>query len=439
MQPEERLDALLSLHGTNGHLQPSANGRDEHDGLQPLLDAANRLAELAGTEPSADFADRLEARVFAQAALLEAQQRSESEHAGGTMATFPATAPTLPDYQLPPQLGDEAPTIPGIAWGATDDDATEADVAPPRPPAAMALRGQARWRRLLAPALAATLLLALGTATFTAVAAAGPGTPLYSLHRWEQGVQASIAGSAADRTRLHLTYARDALAALDAAVVRHETGATYDDALATFSDEMRAAATNLDSVPAGGDHVTLSAQLDQLRARGRGDLHAALPGLPWPERVTTTSALAQLGDDVLRVNQVEMVYFGHGQHLWQITVTGSGFQQGAILLVNGQSAGTVTSVTATTLVAQLPSDDSAPLPGSVGVANPDNTAAVTSSISSHEQENEGTPTPSSDDHGGHGGDDGGGDDHGGGSGNSGSGGGDNSGSGSLGGSGSSGH
>jgi hypothetical protein len=125
--------------------------------------------------------------------------------------------------------------------------------------------------------------------------------------------------------------------------------------------------------------------------------------------------LADIGDSVLHVTQVSMVYSGHGQHLWQVTVSGTDFQQGAVLLMNGRPAGTVFSVTPTTLVAQLSGDDSAPLPSSIGIANPDNTAALTSNVSSHEQENV-TPspqqTPSGDDHGG----DRGGDGHGGNSG-----------------------
>jgi hypothetical protein len=419
MQPEDRLDALLSSRGMNSHLhadQPAANslnGHDAHDGLQPLLDAAGRLTALANVEPSSDFSARLESEIFAQAALLEAQHGFES---------MQANAPTLPPEQdMAAFVRDDTPTLPGIEWGATYDDATEMDLVPLRPRGDALPRQQARWMRLLGPALAAALLLALGTATFTAVAAAGPGSPLYGLHRWEQGVQLSMAGSAADRTRLHLTYAQNALTALNAAVAQHDTGTAYDDALATFRDEMGAAATDLDSVPAGSDHDALAAQLTQVRGQGRADLRTALAVLPWLQRVTTTTVLAALGDTVPRVTQVDMVYSGHGQHLWQITVAGSGFQQGAVLLVNGQPAGTVTSVTATTLVAQMSGDDSAPLPGSVGVANPDNTAALTSAISSHEQEGGGTPTPQQtpggDDHGGHGG--GGGDNHGGNSGSSG--------------------
>jgi hypothetical protein len=178
---------------------------------------------------------------------------------------------------------------------------------------------------------------------------------------------------------------------------------------------MQATATSAGSVPAGSEQDALFAQLRQLTTRGRADLHSALAILAWSERAQTTAVLADIGDSVLHVTQVSMISSGHGQQLWQVTVSGTDFQQGAVLLVNGRPAGTVISVTPTTLVAQLAGDDSAPLPSSIGVANPDNTAALTGNVSSHEQENV-TPspqqTPSGDDHGG----DRGGDGHGGSSG-----------------------
>jgi hypothetical protein len=108
---------------------------------------------------------------------------------------------------------------------------------------------------------------------------------------------------------------------------------------------------------------------------------------------------------VLAVTQADMVYSEHGQHLWTITITGSGFQPGAVLLMNGQPVTATISVTPTKLVAQISGDDSAPRPSSIGVGNPDNTAAGTTSITSNEtNDDDATPgaqqTPGSDDHSG---------------------------------------
>jgi hypothetical protein len=272
------------------------------------------------------------------------------------------------------------------------------------------------------------LLAVIGASTFLAGASAGPGTPLYSLHRFEQGVQVSLAPSAAERTTLHLAFAQEALAALDASAARHQSGGAYADALATFQQEMQAATTSLTGVSAGTDYSALSSQLAQLRAQGRADLHIALAILSWSGRVVTTGVLGDIGDTVLHVNAATMLYYQDSsldQHLWQITVSGSGFAPGAELLVNGAPAGTVRSVTPTMLVAQMSGDDAGPLPESIGVANPDDTAAQTSSISrqDHQEQSTSTPgplaTPTCDDHGG-GGHDGGGGGSSGGSGSSGS-------------------
>ncbi|HEY1390726.1 MAG TPA: hypothetical protein VGF38_19480 [Ktedonobacterales bacterium] len=397
MLPEDRLDALLTLRveARRGHQSVNSIGAsgDAVD-LQPLLVAADRVAALRDEEPSEDFAARLEAVFLSRATYLR-------ERDG--IAPLPILAP-------PPLMGNDDPTLPnmlsGDEWAAALRHGTGTETARGTQGYRSANR-QTVWRRLLVPALAAMLLLAIGMTTLTAAAAAGPGSPLYGLHRWEQNLRANITGSASDRAQLHISNAQDALFALNAAVTNHQTGAAYDDALATFRDEAHAAATSLDNVPAGGEHDTLAAQLDQLHTQGIADLHTALPVLSWPQRIETTGVLAEIGDQVLAVTQADMIYSEHGQHLWTITISGSGFQPGAVLLMNGQpvTATTTITVTPTKLVAQISGDDDAPRPSSIGVGNPDNTAAVTTNITSHEaNDDDSTPgaqqTPGSDDHGG---------------------------------------
>lgn len=398
MLPEDRLDALLTLRveARQGRTElPSANDRDEAGDLHPLLDAADRIAVLGNEKPSPTFVAQLEALFLARAAYLR-------ERDGFAPQPLMGDATPLPLIETP-LLGNDEPTLPGVGWSAASNDATLPDTPPRARP--FATRRRPMWRRLLWPALAATLLFAIGLTAFTAAAEAGPGSPLYGLRRWEQNLQANITGSASDRTQLHISNAQDALFALNAAVANHQTGATYDDALATFRDEARAAEDTLASVPAGDARNSLSSQLEQLHTRGIADLHSALAILPWPERIETTGVLAEIGDQVLSVTQANMVYSEHVQHLWTITVSGSGFQQGAVLLINGQPAPATITVTPTQLVAQMSGDDSAPRPDTIGVGNPDNTAAVTTSVTSHEEnDDDATPgaqqTPGSDDHSG---------------------------------------
>jgi hypothetical protein len=212
--------------------------------------------------------------------------------------------------------------------------------------------------------------------TFAIAAYASPGSALYGVRRWREDAGANLANSDAERAQLHLQYATDALDALDAAVAQRDATA-YSEALGRFTDELRKASDTLAHVPSGADHDSLSASLDALRTRGRNDLRAALPSLSWSARITTTSALGEVGESVLAVTRVSAVRSGpYGARLWTLTITGLGFQSGAVLLVNGRPAGHVVTLTPTQIVAQLASGEQADgLTRSFGVGNPDGTAA----------------------------------------------------------------
>jgi hypothetical protein len=346
------------------------------------VEAARRLAGLAALSPSETFATALEARFLAAAR----QQSAEVPVAAGN------DTPTLPSRLSPmPAPGeDQLPTLPDADLGVT-------------------VRGREprRGRRLpqrLWPVVAAACVLAALLSTFTVAAFASPGSALYSLNRWEQGVRAKLAGSQADQARLHLQLAGDALRALDHAVAPPVDEAAYHDALATFADEFHAAGAVLDMLPAGVDRETLAAGVSDLGALARHDLRAALPVLGWPDRLQTTATLAEVGDAVPRVTGVTITRVSqHGAHLWRCAVVGSGFAPGAVLLVDGRQMGTVTSSTPTTLTAEVPMDDDAGLPRSMGIGNPDGTASTTTNISGYGGGgDDGSPTPSatSDDHGG---------------------------------------
>jgi hypothetical protein len=269
-----------------------------------------------------------------------------------------------------------APTIPALT-------------VPDRPGRTVRRARRAPWR--VWTALAAVLLLTLTVTTFAVAANASPGSALYGVRRWQEDARTNLAGSDAERAKLHIQYATDALDALDAAVTQHASANVYSEALGRFTDEFRQANDALAQVPAGGDYDSLSASLSDLRTRGRTDLRVALPALGWPERITTTSALGDLGETVLTVQQVSGVRSGYGvTSIWTLTITGSGFQSGAILLVRQRPAGHVLSVTSTRLVAQLPAGEEDSLPHDIGIGNSDNTAASTGQVTG-ERDDDGGP------------------------------------------------
>lgn len=420
MLPEDRLDALLSPRGTPPQPYTGQNGDDAT--FAPLLAAAAQLAVLADARPTASFAQALEARFLARAVTLADAGRA-SHPAYNTQSSLDSEYPTLPaayTYAGAPARARERPR----AGQSTRQRETQQ------------LRGVAllrsRYQRLLPQAIAASLILLLGVGALTAAAAAGPGSFLFPLHRLEQGVQLGLSGSAADRFRLHLGYANDALATLDAARGASDHGkSAYAQALATLSDEVRATKKELAAVPPGTEHDDLANQLQAFETRATHDLFAVVsPGsaLSWQNRVATTLVLGQLGALVPHIGTVHISRADDTSHTgdsgsstkdthsWQVTISGSGFTPGAEITLNGHTAGTVTKLSPTQIVALVKTDDTGISAGAIGIKEPDGTAAqVNDGATGDDGHNgspdaTGTPTPrsgdshSGDSHGGRPGD-----------------------------------
>lgn len=412
MLPEDRLDALLSSHGALP--QSYAGLGDDDTAFAPLLAAAAQLAALADARPSATFVQALEDHFLSHAVALAASNTA-------TQAGY--NTPALPGSDFPTQSSTlafaDAPMHPG-------------STSPIHRREARQQRGFALLRshypRLLPQAIAASLVLILAVGALTAAAAAGPGSFLFPLHRFEQGVQLGISGSAADRFKLHLSYAGDALTALDGMHGNtNRDKSTYAQALATLSDEERAAEKELDNVSSSAQHDDLATQLQAFKARATHDLYTALSpdaALSWQNRVATTQVLRQLGAqvphiDAVRISRVDDTTRSgdagvSGGRTWKVTISGAGFTPGAVLTINGHAAGTVTQLSPTQIVALVKTDDSAVPVAAIGIAEPDGTAAQathsTPGNDDHNGASSATATPGS-----HSGDDGthSGDSHGG--------------------------
>src|SRR5678815_1717096 len=98
MQPEERLDALLSRRlrerTWNNTAEETVNGTDE---LEPLLDAAERLSIQSDAEPSSTFADQLEAALLSRFAASATDTATAGHSSSGGEAPMAVTTPP-PSY-----------------------------------------------------------------------------------------------------------------------------------------------------------------------------------------------------------------------------------------------------------------------------------------------------------------------------------------------------
>jgi hypothetical protein len=316
------LDALLTALRQPEREAASAANRPPTPAdaeLAPLMRAARELATLRTAAPDLDFARDLRQRMLARASARRVE---------GIAPSAPAIHATRPT-----PLRSRAPFWAGIAAAA---------------------------------------LLAVSAGAFTVAAHAGPASPLFGLHRLEQGIQVAATNDSASRARLHIEYARQWLAALRQAASQHEGSDAFQSALAAMLEEDAAAQGDAAQVTDGATRADLWRALDALQGDERAGLHAALGQVRWADRVSATSALGQLGETIPGVTQVRVSTQQDGLH---VTIAGSGFEQGAQLAINGQPAGQVVSVTPTQLVVVLVRGHYPEEVRSVGVSNPDGTAA----------------------------------------------------------------
>jgi hypothetical protein len=347
MQPEERLDALLSRRLSeameDNTAEELASGTGE---LIPLLDAAEPLMIRDRAEPSSTFADQLEA------ALLSRFAASSDKGAANTYAHNGAEAATAEKEPL-------------TAYASPSIQSEQSDVRQsgnrrrliPRP-------ASAPWR-----AVAALLLLGIGIIGGLATTARSG-----LLLNWSGHV--TNATQTPDSVGTQLQQAQSALTLFNQSVSQRLGDQAYQSALARFAEAEAKVGADLAGLPANATRTALAAQLTALRERGRHDLRAALPVLSWSVRALVTSVLDQLGDTVPKIGQTTLVgAAGHDNYVWTITIQGSGFAPGAILLVDNQPAGMTVSVSATILVAQVSSAATKDGTYHVSVGNPDGTVA----------------------------------------------------------------
>jgi hypothetical protein len=223
------------------------------------------------------------------------------------------------------------------------------------------------------------LLLLLGTGVLvTAAQVSNPDNPLYAVKRLEQHVQISLASSSESQATLDLQFARDRLNML-ASLADPRHAQAYRQALTDLDRQISAAVKAINTLPAGTHHDRLASELAALEADARHALHGLLSRLTLAERLLTTGELGRLGDNIPILKSVEIVLPAHPNGHAIISISGDDIQPGAQLLVDSQLVEARSSLQngLDVFVADWPGYQH---PHSIGILNPDSTAAETTAI-----------------------------------------------------------
>lgn len=254
------------------------------------------------------------------------------------------------------------------------------------------LFGFSRARSAVVLALCLCLLAIMMSTGVLVVSAqvSDPNNPLYAVKRWEQQVQVSFSSSPTDQAELHLHFARDQLTALGTLTDASQSS-SYQQALANFDQHVTLATQEIQALPAGTDQSRLTKELAALHTDARQTLRKLLSQLVVPERLLTTTELGRLGDTVPSLTQAEVTLPAQPSGQASVSISGSYLQPGAQLLVNGQpvaASGTLQNGRYLFTV-QWHGDQH---PHTIGILNPDGTAAQTAQVSIQTSDGNGNGT-----------------------------------------------
>jgi hypothetical protein len=272
-----------------------------------------------------------------------------------------------------------------------------------RPPLASGQRSRTLFRRSWVSALsaAAVLLLAcLGVAH--AASSSLPGDPLYGVKQVEQQVSLAGAGSPAARARLQISQLQGALDDLETEVHAGRSDDDIRQALFIVATDTHSSQAAVATLTDGADQEALEQSLAKALQEERATVYRLLAPLDWPLRVAFTGQLGAVGAPVPTLTQVTFDE-GSGDSL-TLKLTGSNFAPGAVVVINGTPRGTISQQSQTELAARLNASDWPGGTATVGILNPDGTAAQLTvtygephggSGDGDDQGAEGTPGPTS--------------------------------------------
>ena len=329
MNPEEYLDRLIERRKRGEAQLPVTD-----DEVAASLAAAEMLTQREEIDVPPEFAGRLESSIRARTRGLARQNGAIAQQNG---AITPLARPRTP-------------------------------ASSPRFP-----RRRHIWIVELGIAGIAAVLVLGYLGLLTAYTRSLPGDALYGLKQAEQQVARTFAGDPQYRASVQIDQLRNSLVDLST-VVNDGRG---DDAIklalhvvaAKTSDSQQAVAI----IPAGTGREAEQRDLAGAFAEEEGTLRHLLDHVDWPMRLAFTQQLGVLGDPVPTVTHVVVRIQGNGTLL--ITLTGTNFAPHAVLIIDGQPGGMVSQSTPQQLVAFISSSAWSRGSHTLGVRNPDGTAA----------------------------------------------------------------
>lgn len=323
MHPEEELDHLLDEHTLRGsQFSPS------DDEIAVSLAAAKRLVQLQELAPPTRFAHRLEGEIRARTHSQRVSQRIEA----GRLIPFSPSQGILPQ--------------------------------PPRP----------RKRRAWVATLGAVAVLLIAFASLLTLSA--HSLPWNPLAGWKPAQNQGTLLSGADaqnHANAAIGQLRSSLADLTTVVNEGRDNHAIRQALDMVSGWTSTSREAVSALLPGPTLQATQQSLNKALAEEDQTLRLLLGRVDFSMKVAFTRQLGVLGDPVPRVIHVTVRAQSTGTFL--ITLTGVDFASGAQFMIEGKPAGTVIQRSASLLVAVVSSARWSSDTPTVGMLNPDGTAA----------------------------------------------------------------
>lgn len=334
MRSEEHLDRLG---------KPQETGKNQaffsSDETRTLQAAGEKIAPLQQIPVPPAFTHRLEQAVRARARLLAPAQ--------------PVDRPLLLVHSQKSSLSTHAP----IPLARVQDHRS--------------LRRRARGAVM---GLVAILLITL-TSLLTISSHSLPGDPLYGLNQAAKRFTLTFASDQHNRSTEAIGQLRSALADLSMVVNERRNDNAIQQALAavvTWTDSSQEAVSTLKGGP---DLQATQQDLHVVLTQEDQTLRHSLRHVDWSLQVAFTHQLGVLGGPVPVVTHVVTTPQGNGT--LQVTLLGTGFAQHTAFMVDGKATGTISQNTGKMLVVVIETSEWSSGTYTIGLRNPDGTAAAT--------------------------------------------------------------